>query len=278
MGARSFSIGLLAFSLICLSASIVYFTINLSHIGKEIPDILMSIENTNDKIEALIKKIGPTRELIPPITNEVMEIRKQIPSIVKEVGEVRKQIPNILEEAKEVREQIPAIIEAVDKILSMVPLVLDEVKTTREAMPPILSKADKIVANAKQMGKTTTEGVVTGVITGIIKTPFKITGDLGKSLFGDLINNAEDVSDEDIELIKVALNQVLSSGQIGYTQKWSNPQSGNDGTVTLKKSMKIDKRYCRIIAFKISIDKEDRINRDVTFCLNENFEWKEMEE
>ena len=278
MDARSFSIGLLAFSLICLSVSIIYFTIQLSDISKEIPDVLMSIEQTTDKIGPVIKEVESARELIPPITNEVMEIRKQIPSIVKEVSEVKAQIPTILEEVKEVRQKIPLIIEEVEKIRPLVPLVLDEVKTTREAIPPMLSKAEKIVANAKQMGKTTTEGAVTGIITGIIKTPFKITGDLGKSLFGDLRKNAEEVSDEDIELIKVALNQVLFSGQIGYTQKWSNPQSSNDGTVTLKKSMEIDKQYCRIIGFKIRIDNEDRINRDVTFCLNEHSEWKEMEQ
>jgi len=278
MDARSFSIGFLAFSLICLSASIVYFTVHLSHIGEDIPDILMSIEETSNTVETVVKEVGPTRELIPPMINEVTEIRKQIPSIVKEVAEVRKQIPTILEEVKEVRQQIPVIIEEVEKIRPLVPLVLDEVKKTREAIPPMLSKADKIVANAKQMGKTTTEGAVTGVITGIIKTPFRITGDLGKSLFGDLRKNAQDVSAEDIELIKAALNKVLSSGRMGHTQKWSNPQSGNDGVVTLKTSAEIDKRDCRIIGFKIRIDNEERIDRDVTFCLNESSEWKPMEQ
>jgi len=278
MDARSFSIGLLAFSLICLSASIIYFTIHLSEISKEIPDVLMSIEQTADKIGPVIKEVESARELIPPITNEVMEIRKQIPSIVREVSEVRAQIPDIIEEVKEVRQQIPVIIEEVEKIRPLVPLVVDEVKKSREAIPPMLSKADKIVANAKQIGKTTTEGAVTGVITGIFKTPFKITGDLSKSLFGDLRKTAEDMSVKDLELIKVAVNQVLSSGQIGHTQKWSNPQSGNHGTVRLKKSLEIDKRNCRILGFKIRIDNKERINRDITFCLNELSEWKALEQ
>lgn len=292
MDFRSFSIGLLALSLICFSGSIVYFTVNIRDISREVPDIVRSIESTAEKFDKSITDAGHALEFVHPITNEVAAVRKQVPLIMKEVAEVRMQIPSILEEAKAVRQQIPSIlgevkgvrqqipviIEEVEKIRPLVPLVLDEVRKTREAIPTMLSETDKIITNAKQFGKTTTEGAVTGVITGIIKSPFEISGSLGKAIFGDLRENADDLTEKDMELIKVAVYQTLHSGQLGITHKWANAQSGNDGTVMLKKFVEIDSRDCRILSFQITTDNEVRINRDVTFCLNEHSEWKAMDQ
>ena len=288
MDGRNFSISLLAFSLTCLSGSIVFFAIQFIIINREIPEILAGIEKASEKVESAVKEAEHVRELIPSITNEVAETRKQVPSILKEVSEFRKQIPAILEEVneinqkipaaleevKEIRQQIPVIIGEVDKIRPLVPLVLDEFKKTREAIPPMLSKADKIVTDAKQIGKTTTEGAVTGVITGIVRTPFEIAGGLGKAIFGGLGENAEEVTEKDLELIKLATYQVLSTAKPAHTRKWSNPQSGNNGTVTMKKFAVIDERDCRILNYIVEINHKERINKDVSFCLDEDSIWK----
>ena len=278
MDARNFSIVLLAVSLICLSGSIVFFAIQFININREIPEILAGIEKATEKLETVVKEAERVRELIPSITKEVTETRKQVPSILKEVSEFRKQIPAILEEVNEINQQIPAALEEVKEIRPLVPLVLDEVKKTREAIPSMLLKADKIVTDAKQIGKTTTEGAVTGVITGIIKSPFEIAGGLGKAIFGGVGENAEEVTEKDLELIKLATYQVLSTAKPANTREWSNPQSGNNGTVTMKKFAEIDERDCRILNYIIRIDHKERINRDVSFCLDEDSNWKPLEQ
>ena len=276
MDARSISINFLAFSLICLAGSIVYFTVELGNVSKEIPDILDSIETTADKVEPVVKEVGQFRELIPTITNEVSAIRKQVPSIISEVSEVRKQIPDILKEVKEVRQQIPIIVKEVEKIRPLVPQVLEEVKKTREAIPPMLSKADKIVSKAKDIGKKTSEGAVTGVFTGILKAPFKIVGGFGKAIFGGLTDEIEGVTTKDKMLSENAAKELLSSGEPWQTKTWSNPDSKNSGSVTLKEMTEIDQRSCRTLNFKIKVDNKNRVNRDVTICLNEDSEWEPL--
>jgi archaellum component FlaC/surface antigen len=292
MDIRSFSITLLALSLFCLSGSIVYFSIQLIDVNKGIPDILEDIEKTSEKVETVVKEVEQVRKLIPFIVNEVMETRKQIPSIVKEVSEFRNKIPDILEkvekvnqqiptalnEIKAIRQQIPPIIEEIEKTRQIIPLVLAEIKKTREVLPAMLSKAERIVTDAKRIGKTTTEGAVTGVITGIVKTPFEIVGGLGEALFGGQRKNNEGVTEQDLELIKLATYQVLSSAQRGHTRNWSNPQSGNNGTVTLKEFAEADGRDCRILNYIVRIDKKERINKEVSFCLDEYAQWKPTEE
>jgi surface antigen len=292
MDGRNFSIGLLAFSLICLSGSIVFFAIQFIHTKREIPAILSGIESATEKVETVVKEAERVRALIPSITKEVAETRKQVPSILKEASEFRRQIEAIVEEADKINQQIPAaleevketrqqmqiIIEEVNKIRPLVPLVLDEVKKTREAIPSMLLQADKIVTNAKQIGKTTTEGAVTGVVTGIIKTPFEIAGGLGKAIFKGLGENAEELTEKDMELIKLATYQILSTAKLGHTRKWSNQQSGNDGTVAMKKFSDIDGRDCRILNYIIRIDHKERINKDVSFCLDQDSIWKPIEQ
>ena len=269
MDARSISINFLAFSLICLAGSIVYFTVELGNVSKEIPGILDSIEKTANKVEPVVKEVGQVRELIPPITTEISEIRQQVPSIVKEVAEVRKQIPDILKEVKEVRQQIPVIVKEVEKIRPLVPKVLDEV---------MLTKADKIVSEAKHIGKKTSEGAVTGVFTGILKVPFKLVGGFGKALFGGLGGDIKELTDKDRKLSEDAAKELLKSGKVTHTSSWANPESGNDGVVTLKEITEIEERECRVLNFKVKIKGKERLNNNVTICLNDDAEWEPVEE
>jgi surface antigen len=292
MDTRSFSISLLAVSLICLSGSIVFFTIQFININREIPEILTGVEKAAEKVDTVVKEAERMREIVPSITKEISETRKQVPSILKEVSEFRKQIPAvlkevnginqkipaILKEVNEINQKIPATLEEVKEIRALVPLVLDEVKKTREAIPSMLLKADNIVKDAKQISKTATEGAMTGVFTGIIKAPFEIVGGLGNAIFGGLGEDAEEVTEEDLELIKLTTYQVLSTAKPADSSKWSNPQSGNNGTVTMKQSAEIDERDCRILNYKIRIDDEERINKDVSFCLDENSNWKPIDQ
>ena len=250
----------LAVSLFCLSAAFVYFTIGLTRLANQTPLILSGIEETSKKIEPVLTEFYKVRELIPPIVTEVTEIRKQIPKILNEVEQVRTLVPSILQEVKLTRESIPPI--------------LIEMKHTREAIPAMLTKADNLVNNAGNIGKKSSEGAVSGVLTGIIKAPFKLIGGAGKSLFG---RHSNKMTEKDRQLSEATVLRVLSSEKTGKTESWNNTDSGNNGVITLKEIKTIEKRQCKVINFTINIKNSEAVNDVVTACLNDENKWGVIE-
>lgn len=246
----------LAVSLFSLAAAFVYFTIGLTRLANQAPAILDGIEETSNQIEPVLKEFSKIRELIPPIVTEVTEIRKQIPDILHEVKQVRTLVPPILEEVKLTREAVPPI--------------LVEVKKTREAIPTMLTKADDLVNNAGKIGKKSSEGVVSGVLTGIIKAPFKLIGGAGKSLFG---RHSNKMTEKDRQLSEATALRVLSSEKIGKTENWNNTDSGNNGVITLKEIKTIEKQLCKVINFTINVKNSEPVNDVVTACLNDENKW-----
>lgn len=267
----------LSISLFSLAAALVYFTVELTRVANQIPAILGSVEHTSEKIEPVVREVSAIRELVPPIISEVTELRKQIPLILEEVKQTRALVPPVLEEVKQTRQLMPAILKEVKQTRKLIPSILQEVEKTREALPPMLVKADKIVSDARQLGQKTSEGAVTGVITGIIKAPFKLVGGLGKSIFGSLDIEAQGLTKEDRDMSLNTANELVTSGKVGETRSWSNPDSGNKGSVTLKEEKVIDDRKCRVLSFAINTDSAKGIKKDVTVCLNDEAEWETLE-
>jgi len=244
----------LAVSLFSLAAAFVYFTIGLTRLANEAPAILEGIEKTSKQIEPVLK-------LIPPIVTEVTEIRKQIPNILDEVEQVRILVPPILEEVKLTREAVPPI--------------LVEVKKTREAIPTMLTRADDLINNAGNIGKKSSEGAVTGVVTGILKAPFKLIGGAGKSLSS---RHANEITEKDRQVLEATVLRVLSSEDIGKTESWSNPDSGNNGVITLKEIKTISNRQCKIVNYIINIKHSKPIKENVTACLSDDNKWELLNE
>ena len=251
----------LAVSLFSLAAAFVYFTIGLTRLANQAPAILAGIEKTSKQIEPALTELYKVRELIPPIVTEVTEIRKQIPKILNEVEQVRILVPPILEEVKLTREAVPPI--------------LVEVKKTREAIPTMLTKADNLINNAGNIGKKSSEGAVSGILTGIIKAPFEAIGGAGKSLFKSHSNK---LTDKDRQLAEEIALRVLSSANIGETQSWNNPDSGSKGVITLKEIKTIDKRQCSILTSTINIKNSKPIKENVTTCLSDDNKWELLKE
>ena len=248
----------LAASLFCLAAAFTYFTIGLTRLANQTPVILNSIEQTSKKIEPVLAEFYKVRELIPPIVTEVTEIRKQIPKILKEVKQVRKLVPPILQEVKLTREAIPPI--------------LIEVKKVREAAPTMLTKADELINNAKNIGQKSSEGAVSGFLTGIIKAPFKLIGDAGKSLFTH--EERKNFTEKDRQLSVDTSIRILSSKNVGEIGKWSNPDSGNNGVITLKETKMIENRQCGTLNFTVNIEGLEPVTEIITACLNDKNEWE----
>ena len=256
---RDIATYLLALSLFSLAGAIVYFSMQLASLSKDIPDILSSIEKTSDKVEPVIKEVSQIRELVPPITREVSEIRKQIPAI--------------LEEVKQVREQVPAVLEEVREIRSLIPQVVEEVGKTRQALPEILTRSEKLVREARTAGAEASEGAVTGFFKGIITAPFRLVGGLGKALFSFDDEVMADLSEADINQLAELTKQVLMADTKGTVKEWRNSSISYTGKVTLRDIEVIDGQLCKTIHVELWEKGKSMANTHTTFCQNKDGAW-----
>ena len=300
---------LLSLSLFALAGSIVYFTYEMAMVSKQIPDILIRIDNTTEKVEPVIADVGEIIDLVPEILEEVEEIRKAIPPILDEVEQTRKMIPPILSEVEQTRAQIPAVLKESEAIRGelpavlasadkasdavadvskqveatrpLIPEVLEEVKTTRESIPPMMDRADELIEQARVAGKEASEGAVSGLFTGIIRAPFALVDDAGKSITGMTDEEAKDFNDKDFSLNQLASLYLLNNGSKGEERKWSNTESGNQGVLFLTdiySKGEFSDIKCRTLNIKIYKNGQFFKEAPRSFCKNDEGKWETDEE
>jgi len=291
--ARLLSTYILSLSLFAFAAALIYFTIEIASISKQIPDILDSVNETSDKIEPVIHEAGNLIDLVPDILQEVEQVRRLVPPILEEVALTREQIPAVLDEVAAVRKEIPAMLVSADKasesvvVISkeieatrpLVPLVLKEVETTRESIPPMMAEADKLIDKARVAGKEASQGAVTGIFKGIISAPFVLLGDAGGRLLGVSDEDADKFTEEDFEIVKAISITLLNEGVVGDKKEWKNANSSNRGSVELldiytdEDSSYGEEDGCRTLDI-ITYHQDDKIS-DVerSLCKNEDDKW-----
>lgn len=295
---------LLSLSLFALAASLAYFTYELSTVSRQIPDVLVSINNTTDKVEPVVAEVGKivelvpsilneveqTRNVIPPILKEVALTRNQIPAVLKEVEMTRKQIPAVLDQVEAVRKDVPAMLASADRASAavvaiskeveatrpLIPEVLKEVETTRESIPPMLEQADKMIDKARDAGKKASQGAVTGIFSGIIMAPFALVADVGRGITGMSKEEAKAFDEKDFELIKQGSLELLNKGTEGDVRDWSNPDSDNSGNIELTEIYsegEFAEYECRTLRMKLY--KKDKLIKDTSrsLCKNDNNQW-----
>ena len=295
---------LLALALFALAASLAYFTYELSMVSRQIPDVLVSINNTTDKVEpvvteagkmidlipAILQEVEATRNTIPPILREVELTRAQIPAILKEVDQTRKQVPAVLKQVEAVRKDIPAVLKSADKASDavvaisreveatrpLIPEILKEVETTRESIPPMMDRADGLIEKARSAGKEASQGAVTGLFSGIIMAPFALVADVGRGITGMSAEEAKAYDKKDFKLIENTVIDLLNAGKEGDEREWNNPDSGNNGTVKLVDSYnggEYGEYECHTM--RIKIYKKDKLTKQTSpsFCKNDEGKW-----
>ena len=297
-----YGIYLSAFSMLALAAALVYFTVQLVGVTRQIPDILLTIEQTSEKIGPVVTEISEIRELIPPILDEVAETRKVIVPAIEEYAKTNEQIPRFLDEIEATRKQIPDILNQVEATRAMlpdvmktvggashavvtiskeieesrplVPVVLAEVEKTRESIPPMLDRADELIANARVAGREASRGAVSGVFSGILMAPFVFVGDVGRQIAGVSEDAAKKLSKKDYSLIEEATSEILEQGKIGDVKVWENKRSGSSGSVKL---LNITSGFydneCREIYLELYNKGEQLQKKELTLCRNDDDEW-----
>lgn len=300
---------LMSLSLFALAGSIIYFTYQVAMVSKQIPDILLLIDTTSEKVEPIIvdvgqiielvpgilKEVEETRKLIPPILKEVEQTRKMIPPILSEVEQTRKQIPAVLKESEAIRGELPAVLASADKASGAVagvskqveatrPLVTDvlkEVATTRESIPPLMDRADVLIEKARVAGKEASEGAVTGLFTGIIRAPFSLVASAGHGISGLTEEEAKKFNDKDLSIVQQASLYLLNYGSKGDKREWKNKDSGNHGIIQLTR-IYTEGEYsdtdCRTLKITLNDQKKLVKEGNRSFCKNDQGEWDKSDE
>lgn len=293
-----YAIYVLAFSIFAMAFALVYFTVQISSISDQIPEILESVESTSAKIEPVVTEIDKVTELVPPILEEIKQTRKQIPLILKEVESTRKQIPAILTEVGEIRAQLPSVLEEVKQTREMVPDVLDTVNTvskevektrllvpqvltqvelTREAIPGMMDRADNMITQARAAGREASKGAVTGVLTGIVAAPFNLIGGLGKKVLGISAEEQKKLTDKDIAIMTEKGQELLASNEVNTVLEWQNPDDKHNGKMTLKKitGSGTESGDCKDIQWQVLENgKKILFDKQITYCLDGENGWQ----
>ena len=282
---------LLALSIFSLAGALIYFTVEVTRISRQIPDILVRVEETSKTIEPVVKEVAEMRDLIPRILEQVEETRSAVPPILEEIRKTREQIPPILKEVEAMRKQIPDIIHTTDKASDaitaaakevaetrpLIPKILEEVEKTRVAIPLALDEAHEVIAEYGEAGKKASEGAVSGVITGIFTAPFTIVGGVGKSILGLSATEDKDFTEDDVKLFEERGKELLLSGKTGDVLSWESPETGSSRELTLIGIQVKDGRECRTLQLRALLHNKRHLKKDITFCKIDDNKWQVKE-
>ena len=294
----------LSLSLFAIAGAIIYFTYVLTVISQHIPEVLLKIDTTTEKIEpildevavitalvpSILEEVKQTRKMIPPILVEIQQTRKIIPSLLREVEQTRNQIPAVLKESAAIRRKLPTILSSANKASAAVvgvtkqieasrPLiaeVLQEVETTRESIPPMMDRADSLIDKARIAGKEASQGAITGIFSGIIMAPFSLLADAGQGIVGLSAEDAKKFSKKDFSLIEQAALRLLNTGSVNDEESWNNTESKRHGDIVLTKIYnegEYSEIECRALSFKL-FEKDKALHAsDRSFCQTDDGKW-----
>lgn len=256
------AITFLSFSLFALALSLIYFAYEINKTSTQLPHLLDQVEITSEKLSPIMKEISEISQTIPPILDQAEATRNEIPAILSSVDKISGAANTLSEEVGEIR--------------LLMPKILSEVQKTREAIPGMLEQADRVVSKVEKVAKDTGKGVGSGLVKGIVSSPFSIVGDLGKSVASRLgLKNTEGLTGEDFELIRANMIAVLESNEIDSTISWENPDEKNNGTITLNRQFERNGRICKEIRVKIWTRKKKIHDVLLEMCPQEDGTWIE---
>ncbi len=238
-----------------------------------VPDILREIESTRNSINPILNEVAEIRAVIPTIVDEIAAVRGTVPVIVEEVEQVKAEMPNILKTVDNASDAIKQTANEVEALRPLISEAITEVEITRNSIPSTLDRVDSLIVKADIAGQKATEGAVTGIFTGVLKTPFKLFGGFSDLRVDKDVIGIQSFSKEDVDLASEAL-QRIDSNRSGSNATWSNPNTNMRGTLTLVKTYKANGRRCATIkndAWK----KDNQVARkQFDICRNENGEWR----
>ncbi|MFZ2629987.1 MAG: hypothetical protein WA081_07855 [Desulfosalsimonadaceae bacterium] len=268
-----------------ISENLVQVAKGLPAAIEEIRAIRKSLPETLDKTIVIAEKIEKTSQTLPEVLEEVRQTRQLMPDAIKKIGDVETKIPLILDEMKKYREELPKIRESMGQaaaavagitkemaeIRPLIPGILAEVEQTRKAIPDMLDQAERIASKGEDFGTGAGRGAVSGFIN--LFNPLVISAQLKELVLPG--RNAQELTPEDIRLIRETTLEIVKTGAAGAEMKWKNPESRNEGTMSVVRQFDENTVACKELRTKIWIKKDKTHDFNVIFCRQTDGAWIE---
>lgn len=275
-----------ALGLLALAAAIVFFSLEIRQFRQQLPEILKQVDETTQRITPIIDEIAELKEflplmikqsevyqkLIPEVLVRVDMINQQMPTIINEISAITQSIEPILKDSEAWRLELPVLLAAVKETnitientnqkiantLPNIPLILAESEALRNEVPIILTQAESLVGQVEQAGQEASKGVVTGIVGGILSTPFSLIGKIGESTTKMLgLENADSLSKSDRRSYNQAMARLMKKPSKGAHQSWRNDDTGNKGTITISNVVQQEQKNCYHFTSQFFIAKGD---------------------
>jgi hypothetical protein len=237
------------------------------------PEMMSFLNKNSYQLAPAIEEIGHIRKILPTVILEIQEIKKLVPTITNEMAKISAQIPGAL---STVDTSADVISKATNEISSIrknsLPQILQESKKIRESIPVYLNSAGRVISDAHLVVKDASrlgENASSGVITGIVTSPFKLVSSMTSSI-ADVFKN-EELSKKDIAIITETGLNVLNSNQVGYFQTWENSESSRHGMIKLISVDESEK--CSRVEMIINQKKKKIISRNYKLCKGMDDQW-----
>lgn len=299
----------IAGSVLCLSASIVFFAQQLSSLEK----VADTLAVYRDVAPELIAEVANISDQVPLIITEVAAVRAQIPAVLAEVAALRRDtIPAVLTEVTVLRrDSIPAILQATDVLQSTtipalliesealrkdtVPLLITESTALREqtipavllesqalrehTLPAILlevkttrQELPMILSQADAVARTAGQSASEGAVSGFFSGIIKAPMNFMTGVGGAFFKSGH-LTTNDKELIAEASKLTLQKNYLGAVQSWSSSKSGNRGDITLTAMVVNNDERCRELTYKGFNGRKNLGEKLITLCHDQNGQW-----
>ena len=250
-------------SLLVLAGSFFYFGYGLVSINNSTPRIMDFLEKGD--FDLFIKEVHETKQILSKTLLEIDKINSQIPTAFNVINNSALVVRQLTEEAKTYQE-------------TTIPKLLKESKEIRKLLPQIMKSGHGIVKEGRLLTKEAqviSSKATTGVITGILSSPFTIMSSIGSSFIGLFSEDKIDLSQEDIKLIYASGEHVLASNVAGYSESWRSKKSNKSGFITLTK-INSDSN-CKYLY--VEIDEKDKkvASKDIKLCPDKHGKWLQVD-
>jgi hypothetical protein len=256
-----------------LAIAIAYLAYGLISIASVVPEVINFLNKNNYQLSPAIKEVSEIRKTIPGILAEIQDIKKLVPLMTLEIAKISDQIPQAL---KTVNSIAPILsntsIEITQLRKTTIPLILQESKKIRASMPTYINGTQKIVKDVQiaiNEASRISENVGTGVISGLVKSPFKLFSSMVSSVSGLFENDK--LSGKDLTIMTEAGAVVIESKELNFSKNWENKESKRFGEIKLVSIDLVSK--CNRLEIIIHTKNKKSSIYNYKFCRDVNNEW-----
>ncbi|BES70096.1 hypothetical protein RE428_11140 [Marinobacter nanhaiticus D15-8W] len=229
------------------------------------PTVLEQAEKLRQTTDATVSEVAAVRELLPSVLDEVRATRETVPAILTQTERMRVESQAIRKEIALTRDQIPPLLAELEAYRTLIPQILAESERIRQLVPPTLDRVESIVTQADEVASTAGENVFTGMISGIVKAPFKLIGSAASAIAPSGVN----VSEADTEILEQRIETFLGTAEVGDIEAYVS----RDGTLTWRYGLTAktteDSETCRELDLTTLRSRKQIKSTQLTICLNQ---------